>query len=156
MIINSTVLIALDLIKKLDLIEAGLIPKRVYTEIQSESVKLILIEPKFKIITPTKKSRRRALQILGDIDETGDSDIIALLLDYPHSIIATDDKRLRSACRVLGGKITGTLGILIHSTRVGKITKDQTLDLLICLENTGFRMSITLYNKVKEKLNEIP
>lgn len=155
MIIDSTVLISFGLIGRLALIEECKIPRLVFNEIETESIKNTLIEPKFSIIIPSEKSRRQAMEILGDLFETGDSDIVALLLDFPHSIIATDDKRLRSVCKALGGKITGTLGLLIQSAKQEKISKKEALDLLRNLNSTGFRMSLELYEKVKSKLNKI-
>lgn len=95
MIIDSTVLISLGLIGKLELIEEGKIPRMVLNEIETDSIKNTLAEPQFSIIIPTEKSRLQALEILGDPFESGDSDIVALLLGFPHSVIATDDKRLR-------------------------------------------------------------
>jgi len=156
MIIDSTVLLSLGLIGKLDLIPKCKIPEKVFDEIQTESIRKKLIERQFQICSPTEKSRSIALDILGDTKETGDSDIVALLLDFPYSIIATDDKRLRSVCRTLGGKITGTLGILIQSVKSRKLTKAEAFEILKMLNSIGFRMSLELYEAVKEKIQEIP
>ena len=84
MIIDSTVILSLGLIGKLEFIQNNKIPKKVYDEIQTESIKKELNERKFEVITPSKSSRRKALEILGDKSETGDSDIIASLLDFPN------------------------------------------------------------------------
>jgi len=92
------------------------------------------------------------LKILGDKYETGDSDIVALLIDSPSSIIATDDKRLRNVCRALGGKVTGTLGILINSVKKQNISKEEALMILDKFNKIGFRMSLELYNTVREKI----
>ena len=154
MIIDSTVIISLGLVGKLDLIEEGIIPRLVFNEIEIESIRISLKEPIFVIPTPSDKSKRQALEILGDLIETGDSDIVALLLDLPHSLIATDDKRLRSVCKAIGGNITGPLGILIHSARRGKISKEDVLEILKDLNNTGFRMSLELYNTVRERIEQ--
>ncbi|MHA1379183.1 MAG: DUF3368 domain-containing protein [Candidatus Helarchaeota archaeon] len=156
MIIDSTVILSLGLIGKLELIQDIEIPKRVFDEIQTESIKKKLNEQKFKIITPTKKSRLKALEILGDTSETGDSDIVASLFDLPNSIIATDDKRIRSVCRILGGKITGTLGILIHSVKNNKLSKSEAFEILKKLHSTGFRMSLELYEEVRNKISRLP
>ena len=122
---------------------------------KTEFIEKSLRKPQFKRISPTQKSKKRALEILGDENETGDSDVVALLLDSPHSMVATDDKRLRTVCRALGGKITGTLGILIHAVKMGKLMKSEAFKILKELNQTGFRMSIELYENVKEKINEI-
>jgi predicted nucleic acid-binding protein len=155
MIVDSTVLISLGLINQLDLIDTFKIPKKVYEEIETEFIKAILIKRDFKIINPSINSKRRALKILGDKFETGDSDLIAILLELPNSLIATDDKRLRNVCRSLGGRITGTLGILIYSVEKGKISKNKGIEILKNLDQTGFRISIELFNKVSTKIREI-
>ena len=155
MIIDSTVILSLGLIGKLELIQNNKIPKKVYDEIQTELIKKELNERKFEVITPSKNSKRKALEILGDKSETGDSDIIASILDFPNSIIATDDKRLRSVCRALGGRITGTLGILINFVKIRKLTKSQANEILKQLHSTGFRMSLELYEAVKDKISQL-
>ena len=155
MIIDSTILISLGLIERLELLEACEIPGLVFDEIKTESIKTTLTKLKFPIISPTEKSKHQALEILGDLLETGDSDIVASLLDFPRSVIATDDKRLRTVCKALGGKVTGTLGILIQSAITGKISKNEALNLLKKLNATGFRMSLELYEKIRSKINEI-
>ena len=155
MIIDSTVILSLGLIGKLEFIYNNKIPKKVYDEIQTESIKKELNERKFEVITPSKSSRRKVLEILGDKSESGDSDIIASLLDFPNSIIVTDDKRLRSVCRALSGRVTGTLGILINLVKITKLTKSQAYEILIQLHSTGFRMSLELYEAVKEKISNL-
>jgi len=66
MIIDSTVLLSLGLIGKLDLIQECEIPKRVFNEIHTATIQTKLKERKFKIISPNKNSRKQALEILGD------------------------------------------------------------------------------------------
>jgi len=151
-IADSTVLIALGNVGRLDLLPECIVPERVLEEVTKEPAKSAL--RKFRIFTPSDKSRKIALEILGDEEETGDSDVVAALLDLGCAV-ATDDKRLRNVCRALGGKVTGTLGILIHSVKTGKITKDEALKILKQLDATGFRMSVELYERVREILEEI-
>jgi len=148
-IVDSTVLIALGNMGRLDLLPECIIPEKVLEEITKEPVKSALKE--FRIFTPSEKSRRKALEILGDEEETGDSDIVAALLDLGY-VVATDDRRLRNVCRALDGRVTGTLGILIHSVKTGKILKDEALKILKQLDATGFRMSVELYERVREIL----
>lgn len=154
MIIDSTVLLSLSNIGKLDLISDFIVPEKVLEEIKNEPTRSAVLKQKFKTITPSEGLRKKALEILGDQVETGDSDIVASLLESPKSVIATDDKRLRNVCRSLGGKITGTLGILIQSVRKGILYKDEALSLLKELHVSGFRMSLELYEKVKELLDK--
>lgn len=95
------------------------------------------------------------MKILGDEKETGDSDVLALFLDYPEYIVATDDKRLRNVCRALGARVTGTLGFIIYSVEIGKLDKDESIKLLRELDAAGFRMSIDLYEKVREIIEKL-
>lgn len=121
-------------------------------EITNEPAKSALLTLKFQKVIPLQNTIEQSLKILGDKYETGDSDIVALLIDSPSSIIATDDKRLRNVCRALGGKVTGTLGILINSVKKQKISKEEALTILDKLNTIGFRMSLELYNSVREKI----
>ncbi|HUX99848.1 MAG TPA: DUF3368 domain-containing protein [Candidatus Deferrimicrobium sp.] len=155
MIVNSTVLISLGNLGKLELITNCQIPEKVLKEITNEPVKSALLNLNFQKVVPSKESIAKALKLLGDRNESGDSDIVAFLLDFPSSIIATDDKRLRNICRALGGKVTGTFGILINSVKKGTISKDEALNILDKLNNIGFRMSLELYKTVKEKIERV-
>ncbi|TFF63394.1 MAG: DUF3368 domain-containing protein [Promethearchaeota archaeon] len=56
-----------------------------------------------------------------------------------------DVKKIRNVYRVLGGKVTGTLGILINSLKEKSISKKEALELLRKLNNFGSRMSLELY-----------
>lgn len=155
MIVDSTVIISLTNIGEIEMINQCIIPENVLKEIINEPAKSALLTLQFQKVTPSKNSKLHSLSILGDKKETGDSDIVALLIDKPSSIIVTDDKRLRNVCRALGGKVTGTLGLLINSVKKESISKETALILLDKLNRTGFRMSIELYNCVKDKIEEI-
>ena len=140
--------------EKIELINDCIIPDNVLKEITNEPAKSALLTLKFQKVIPSKNSIEQALKILGDKYETADSDIVALLIDSPSSTIATDDKRLRNVCRALGGRVTGTLGILINSVKKQKISKEEALAILDKLNAIGFRMSLELYNFVRMKLKQ--
>ncbi len=152
MIVNSTVLLTLGNLGKLELITNCKIPEKVLKEITKEPAMSALFNLNFQKIVPSNESVAKALQLLGDRNESGDSDIVASLLDFPSSIIATDDKRLRNMCRALGGKVTGTFGILINSVKKGNISKEEALIILDKLNDIGFRMSLELYKTLRKKL----
>ncbi len=156
MIVNSTVIIALGNIGKLDLLRpfSLLIPEKVIAEITKEPAKSELKKLGFKTIVPGENARKRAMEILQDSVESGDTDIVATLLENPSEVVATDDRRLRVVCRSLGGKVTGTLGIVIYSAKVGRISKKEAYEVLKMLDKTGFRMSLELYEKVREIIED--
>lgn len=151
-IVDSTVLISLSNIDRLDLIPENklLIPEKVLKEITEEPTKKTLTGLDERVAIPKEDAKRRALKILGDEKETGDSNVLALFLDYPEYIVATDDKRLRNVCRALGARVTGTFGFIIYSVETGKLAKDEAIKLLRELDAMGFRMSIGLYEKARE------
>lgn len=155
MIVDSTFLITLANLGKIELIEGAIIPEKVLEEILNEPAKSALLTLNFQKISPSIKSRKLSMTILGDTYESGDNDIVALLIDFSSSLIATDDRRIRNVCRSLGGKITGTLGILINSVKEKKITKNEALQLVKRLDKIGFRMSLELYKTVKQKIKRL-
>ncbi len=91
--------------------------------------------------------RKKALSILGDKEETGDSDVIATILELKDVVIATDDRRLRNVCKNFGAKVTGTIGIIVDAVRHGTLTEEEGKELLKKLDSSGFRMNVTLYEK---------
>ena len=155
MIVDSTVLISLGNLGKIELVNNCLIPENVLKEITNEPAKSALSSLKFQKVIPSEKSVKQSLKILGDKCETGDSDIVALLIDSPKSIVATDDKRVRNVCRAIGGKVTGTLGILINSVKQQIISKEEALSILDKLNLIGFRMSLELYTTVRVKIEQL-
>jgi predicted nucleic acid-binding protein len=74
---------------------------------------------KAKVIKPPEELRKKALFILSDKEETGDSDVIATVLELKDVVIATDDRRLRKVCKILGAKVTGTIGIIVDAVLHG-------------------------------------
>jgi len=155
MIIDSTVILSLGKLRCLDLIGDFILPENVFNEILDEPVKTAMLKLKHKKITPLKQSRDKAMELLGDSKESGDSDIVALILENPNSIIATDDRRLRNICKVLGGKITGTLGIIINSVKLKNISKERAIELVENLDSIGFRMSVQLFKTVLNEINKL-
>jgi predicted nucleic acid-binding protein len=155
MIVDSTVLIALGNLGKIQLINNCKIPEKVLEEISHDPTKNALLHLTYQKVIPSKNSQKKSLNILGDKFESGDSDIVAILIDIPSSIIATDDRRLRNVCRALGGKVTGTLGIIMNALKEEKISKKEALALISTLHNIGFRMSLELYQTIKEKIERM-
>ncbi len=148
---------SLSNVERLDLIPENklLIPEKVLKEITEEPTKKTLTGLDERVAIPKEGTKRRSLKILGDEKETGDSDVLALFLDYPEYTVATDDKRLRNVCRALGARVTGTLGFIIYSVETGKLDKDESIKLLRELDATGSRMSIDLYEKVREIIEKL-
>lgn len=152
LVLDSTVIIALGTIKRVELLRwRVLIPEKVVAEQRSELARNTLAHlfrgGKVEVIKPVEEMRKKALSILGDKEETGDSDIIATVLELKDVVIATDDRRLRNVCKILGAKVTGTISIIVDAVRHGFLTEEEGKELLKKLDTSGFRMNVALYEK---------
>lgn len=58
--------------------------------------------------------------LAGELD-LGESAVIALALELPGSTVALDDLRARRVARRSGIPMTGSLGVLLHAKRLGKL-----------------------------------
>ena len=117
------------------------------SELAQTTLAALKKEGKAEIMSPNSEMRKKALAILGDQEETGDSDLIATALERADVVIATDDRRLRTVCKVLGAKVTGTLGIIVDAVQHGVLSEEEGKELLKKLDASGFRMTVALYEK---------
>ncbi len=129
------VIIALSTVKQVELFRwRGLIPEKLVEELSKEPARnalaYLLREGKAEVMKPLEEMRKRAISILGDKEETGDSDVIATVLEVKDVVIATDDRRLRNICKILGAKVTGTIGIIVGAVRHCSLTEEEGKELL--------------------------
>lgn len=144
-VIDSTCLIGLERIGKLDvlpeLFEPILIPDEVFNEFGS-SFSWLNIE------TPTNLALINALKL--SVDD-GEAEAIALALEKNCKILS-DDKQARSVAKKLGLQVIGTIGMLIQAKQSGLI--DLLKPALEDLENNGFRMSEKLKSEALKIVGE--
>jgi predicted nucleic acid-binding protein len=69
----------------------------------------------------------------------GERQVLALAMGIANSLVILDDGRARRIGRLLGLRMTGTVGILARGTREGLIPR--LLPMLDRLESLGFRLS---------------
>jgi predicted nucleic acid-binding protein len=69
----------------------------------------------------------------------GERQVLALAIGVANSLVILDDGRARRIGRLLGLKMTGTVGILARGTREG--LNPRLLSMLDRLESLGFRLS---------------
>lgn len=60
----------------------------------------------------------------------GEREALSLCIDYPDSLLLTDDTAARLAAKTLAIEAHGTLGLLIRAIRRRQLTKAEVLDLL--------------------------
>ncbi len=152
LVLDSTVIIALSTVKQVELLRwRVLIPEKVVEELSREPARnalaYLLREGKAKVMKPLEEMRKKALSILEDKEETGDSDVIATVLELKDVVVATDDRRLRNVCKILGARVTGTIGIIVDAVRESYLTEEEGKELLKKLDSSGFRMTVALYEK---------
>jgi predicted nucleic acid-binding protein len=129
---DSTCLIGLDRIGRLDLLPKLFDPIAAPPEVEREWG---LSAPWLRIEPPSNPSAVTALKMLVD---DGEAEAIALATERQHRIIL-DDRRARDLAHRMGLKVIGTVGILIRAKRVGLLPWIKPV--LNELTEKGFRLS---------------
>ncbi len=102
-----------------------------------------------KIIAPT--NQKLILSLLEDLD-LGESESIALALEYDAEYLIIDEYQGRLIADQYGIKIIGILGILIQAKQIGLLPNVK--EPIENLRNIGFRLNKELVAKVLKKLGE--
>jgi len=147
---NSSVIIALSYIKKLDILwkifKEIFVPEAVYEEVclkgkdrvgSKELSKAI----KEKLIRVAKPRNRLLVTSLVDPLGHGEAEAIVLALELSSNYICIDDKKARQKAKQLGLSVKGTLGILWLALKHGIINQKEFFESLDLLEEFGFRIS---------------
>lgn len=144
-IVDSTCLIGLERIGRLDILPALFDPVVVPPEVAREfgaSINWVKIE------APTKHELVSALKILLD---AGEAEAIALASEHEYKIIL-DDKQARSVGKSLSLPVVGTVGILLLAKRNGIIPSVKPL--IEALELNGFYFDGALKEEALRLANE--
>jgi uncharacterized protein len=134
-VVDSTALIGLERIQRLDLLPAMLdplvVPPAVVTEFGSQP-------PWMTVAAPLDLGMVAALRLIMDF---GESEAITLAYERGLRIIL-DDRKAREAAHRLGIPVTGTVGLIVKAKEEGIIR--ETRPLLDALEANNFRISPAL------------
>jgi predicted nucleic acid-binding protein len=137
---NSTCLIALEGIGRLDLLpavyEEVFAPPAVQAEFGTEIEWLVIKELSSPTVSLALESQ------LGK----GEAAAIALAAEMSDSYVVLDDKKARRVARQMGLRIVGTLGTLLRAKQKGIIA--EVHPILEELKSMGFRCSSSLYSEV--------
>ena len=136
---DSTALISLDRIGRLDLLPAVfpdvMAPPAVVEEFGRRPAWLTVRSPRDVETTRTVRAQLDA----------GEAEAIALALEHPGSTVLLDEQRGRTYARALGVPVVGTFGLLIRAKRRGLVsTVRPVLDALV---GAGFYASDALYHR---------
>jgi len=131
-VVDSTCLIGLEQIGRLDLLPNLFEPICAPPEVQRESG---FSSEWLRIETPANPDFISALKVMVD---DGEAEAIALAVERNWKIVL-DDRRARDLAQRLGLKIIGTVGILVRAKRSGLLPWINPL--LNELTNKGFHLS---------------
>jgi hypothetical protein len=141
---NSSPLIALARIQRLDLIPAVLHSVRIPPAVAREIAPSIPVLPHWVSVQPPldQRSVLTSRARLGD----GERQAIALAIEVGASAILVDDRPARRLAQEAGLNVIGTLGLVLDAKRTGIIANVRPeLDKLL---ETSFFLSEQLYNQL--------
>ena len=124
---NSSPLIALAKIGKLDVLSGVVIPKAVFDEIakpKREYVKELCEWGKDKVIAV---KNRKAVEYLEMIIDRGEAETIALAEELNTDAVLIDDLKARKIAKLRGLNIIGTIGVLLDAKERGLIREVKPL-----------------------------
>ena len=148
---NSTPLIALSHIDKLDLLKQYfseiIIPDAVYHEVVVEGGDRYGAKEIKKLDWVKVTSVRNALAVtaLETIVDKGEAEAITLAAEIKSRLLLIDDAEGRKTALGMGLNITGTVGIILMAAKDGKLDLKNTLDHLL---SAGFRLSDKEYQRI--------
>ncbi len=154
---NSSVIIALARICRLDLLERLfgkiLVPKIIWNEIAVEgrlgSEKIM----KASFIRVEKVRNTRLTALLEEFVDTGESEAIVLALERNADLLLVDDRDARNLAKKLGLQVMGTLGVIALAKYKGLISKAKPIiDKLV---ESGFWISKKLLEEFLKELSEL-
>jgi predicted nucleic acid-binding protein len=160
---NTSPLSALAIIGRLGLLRAQFgtirIPKAVWTELsrlEHESGKQALEQAQAEgWIQVHETANRPMVGILSTTLDAGESEAIAMALEWPADLLLMDESSGRAMSRNLNIRITGTLGVLLKAKRDGEIPSLKSeMDRLV--QDAGFFVSERVRNMFLAEAGESP
>lgn len=145
---NTGPLIALAQIGQFNLLQAlfeqVVIPPAVRAEIQDDVSRAALTAAEWLVVSPP--ADLLAVQLLLEELDAGESEALILAKEKSAKLLLIDERAAARKARTLGLSVIGTLGILLLGQKAGYLTTLKPH--LEHLQQTGFRMSTSLYTQV--------
>lgn len=101
-----------------------------------------------KVSSPDSNFHKEILSIV----DLGEATSISLALESESVLLIIDDLKGRRLAKQMGISITGSLGVLVMAKRKGYIKSVKPI--IKAIEQTNFRISDKLINKVLESVDE--
>ena len=144
---NSSCLIALEKIGRLDLLSKSFDAVNIPPAVQSEIGKSI-----DWLIVKSVQNKAAVNSLKTQIDD-GEAEAIALAMELADAFIVLDDKKARRIAKQLRLKVIGTIGLLLRAKKKKIITEIKPV--LDALHGVNFRISETLYQEALRLAKEI-
>jgi predicted nucleic acid-binding protein len=131
-VVNSTPIIALSLIRSLELLHhlytEVLIPPAVFTEVLNGGIERagIIELQNASWIRQTSLQIPRNTDLLVDLDQ-GEAEVIILALEQNANLVILDERLARRHARRLNLPLTGTLGVLLRAKQRGLVPSVRPL-----------------------------
>lgn len=142
---NSTCLIGLERIGRLDILHRLFEPVMVPPKVQEEFGKAIdwlaVIAPKNTVL----------VQVLSTIVDEGEAEAIALAKEL-NCLLILDDRKARRWAKFFGLRIIGTAGLLVRAKRQGIV--EEVKPILEALKQSNFRLHPSLEREVLQLAGE--
>ncbi len=154
---NSSVIIALARICRLDLLEELfgeiLVPKAVWKEIivEGKPGSEKIMESSF--IRVEKVRNMRPVALLEEFIDSGEAEAIVLALERNADLLLVDDRDARNLAKKLGLQVMGTLGVIALAKYKGSIPKAKTI--VDKLMESGFWISRRILEEFLRELDEL-
>lgn len=156
-VVNTTPIIALALIGKLDLLRhlyvEVIVPSAVLAEVLAGEPNRIgvaeLHNASWLRVIPPQEPRRADL--LADLDR-GEAEVIALAQELRADLVIIDERLARRHAERIGLTLTGTLGVLLKAKEQGLIT--AIAPLIDRLRHGGIRLSDKVTDEALALANE--
>ncbi|MCE4617475.1 MAG: DUF3368 domain-containing protein [Desulfurococcales archaeon] len=154
---NSSVIIALARIFRLDLLEKLfgkiLIPEAVWREIAAEGKPGHEKIMRANFIHIGKAGNRRLVTLLEEFVDSGEAEAIVLALELNADILLVDDHDARDLAKKLGLQVMGTLGV-IALAKYRRLIPDAK-PIIDTLVESGFWISRRLLEEFLRELGEL-
>jgi predicted nucleic acid-binding protein len=151
-----------DLLKNFDgdLVVPELVAEEVTTDPAKTNVSSFLDESKrWDSSNVPEANVPRAVELLGDEQNTGDVQIIVGVLHFQNAnpdldvAVVSDDRRVGTVARGLGVTVTGTVGVLVRAVHEG-MDPEKSKSLLRDIDSHGLHMTGELREKAYELLED--
>jgi len=153
---NSSVIIALARICRLDLLESLfrkiVVPEAVWREITVEGKPGSEKVRRARFIHVERVRSERLAFLLKEFVDDGEAEAIALALDISANILLVDDRDARDLAKKLGLQVMGTLGVLALAKYRGLI--QEVKPIIDELVESGFWISSRILKEFLRELGE--